>query len=605
MFTPEEDRKKMKNKLAGSLQYIIKTIYYYDKFLLAVILINNLFVIIAALSPIIWPRYIIDSLIGGEDFGTVLRFILLFSITTISASGISYLLKSSIYLRSMTLRFGLIIKSGKKFISMDYENFENPQVLDASGRADRATANNASGFEGIMHKFANLGGNILIAATLLVILGRLNLWIVALICGLLIVNYIVGKSLNRFEKKIQDGLISVDRKWQYILNLLNDISCYKDIYLFHMKDMIFGKIQTLGQTKINEARKVHGKREMSNQAISLLQAVQELLIYLWLGYLVVNDRLTIGEYTMYMTAVTVFYQSLKSIIDDFLYISLQSESVEDYRRFMELPTKVDEKNALELQEEIHTITLEKVGFRYIGAETPAVENINLTIQKNEKIAVVGLNGAGKTTFIKLLTKLYEPTEGTIYFNGINSQKIKRTSLYKAFSVVFQESNLFAFSVAENISMKPIEYTQMERAAESAESVGLGDVIGNLTKGYRHPVLKMIESDGVEFSGGEVQKLSLARALYKNGQIMILDEPTSAYDALAEEQIYRQFNELAQDKTVIFISHRLVSTRFCNRILVFDQGHIVEEGTHEKLLKQGGKYAELFQIQARQYQEAVQ
>lgn len=569
------------------------------------ILINNLFVIIAALSLIIWPRYIIDGLMGGEDFGTVLRLILFFSMTTISTSGISYLLKSSIYLRSMTLRFGLIIKSGKKFISMDYENFENPQVLDAASRADRATENNVSGFEGVMHKFANLGGNILIAATLLVILSRLNIWIVALIWGLLIVNYIVGKSLNRFEKKIQDGLISVDRKWQYILNLLNDMSCYKDIYLFHMKDMIFGKLQALGQTKISEARKVHGKREMSNQAISLLHAVQELLIYLWLGYLVVNDRLTIGEYTMYMAAVTVFYQSLKSIIDDFLYISLQSDSVADYRRFMELPTKVDEKDALELQEEIHTITLEKVGFRYIGAQAPAVENINLTIQKNEKIAVVGLNGAGKTTFIKLLTKLYEPTEGTIYFNGINSQKIKRTSLYKAFSVVFQESNLFAFSVAENISMKPIEYTQMERVAASAESVGLGDVIENLTKGYRHPVLKMIENDGVEFSGGEVQKFSLARALYKNGQIMILDEPASAYDALAEERIYRQFNELAQDKTVIFISHRLVSTRFCDRILVFDQGRIVEEGSHEKLLNQGGKYAELFQIQARQYQEAVQ
>lgn len=594
----------MIRRIKDSLVYIYKLIIEHDKLLLAIILINNLAVLCSVIAPVILPRYIIDSLIEGKEYRVVVTYILVFSIVSITSSCASYLLKSGIYLRSMTIRFKLIIESGKKFVSMDYENFENPQILDLADRGDKATENNAVGIEGIMHKLANLGGNILIVIALLYSLIFLNVLIAILAIGLLCINYFVSRSINKFDKKIQDELIPIDRKWRYIISLLNDVGYYKDIYLFNMKNMIFSKIGILKQQKLSEAKKVHSKHEIGNNIASLINGVLEVLLYIWLGYLTCNGRITIGEYTMYMSAVFTFYRLAKNIIDDFIYISLQSERIEDFRNFMNLETKTDDKNALEFKEDIQSIVFNNVSFKYAGKESYALKDINIEINKHEKIAVVGLNGAGKTTFIKLLTKLYEPAQGSILFNDIDSKHIKRDCLYDAFSVVFQESNLFAFSVAENISMQSLKKTDIENVSSSTASVGLQLLIERLDKKYEHPVLKTIEDDGIEFSGGEIQKLSLARALYKNGQIMILDEPTASYDALAEERIYRQFNDLAKDKTVIYISHRLASTRFCDRILVFDEGEVVEEGTHEQLISQNGKYADLFNTQAKYYREEL-
>ncbi len=592
----------MLKKTASSIYYIFKTILKHDKLLLIIILVNNLFVMLSILSPIIFPQYIIDSLVNNEDFQTTSKYIFIFSITAISSSCISYLLKSSIYLRSMTMRFRMIIEYGKKYISMDYENFENPEILDLADRGSRATQNNASGFEGIVHKFANFGGNILTAVTLFSILSFLSPIIIIAIVILLIVNSFIERKLNKYEKRTMDELVNVERKYNYILKFLNDVGYYKDVIMFNMKDMIFKKIFFLRNIKLSSAKSIQNRHEISNNIISLLSSIQKLIVYLWIGNIAIKGQITIGQYTMYVASVASFYNTIKSIISDFLYIVLQGESIEDYRKYVKLATTSDDANCVELTDNVETIKMENVYFRYIGQNDYALKDINLLIKKKEKIAIVGLNGAGKTTFIKLLTKLYEPTNGTIYFNGIDSKKINKGSLYDAFSVVFQESNLFAFTVAENISMVPLKNTNVKEISSVLEKVGLKDVINNLPKKIEHPVLKIIDENGINFSGGEIQKLSLARALYKNGQIMILDEPTASYDALSEERIYRQFNDLTQDKTVIYISHRLASTRFCDRILVFEDGRIVEEGSHDDLLLKNGRYAELFHTQAQQYRE---
>ena len=216
------------------------------------------------------------------------------------------------------------------------------------------------------------------------------------------------------------------------------------------------------------------------------------------------------------------------------------------------------------------------------------------------MAVVGLNGAGKTTFIKLLMRLYEPTEGEILLNGVNVKEYSKTSYYKVFAPVFQDVNLFAFPLAENVSMQAPDNTDKRLSEKCLIDAGLGEKLAELPKGVDSEILKVIYDDGTDLSGGEKQKLALARALYKGSPVVVLDEPTAALDALAESKLYSDFDKLIGGNTAVYISHRLSSTQFCNEVAMFKDGEMVEHGTHRELLDKGGAYAEMFHIQAQYY-----
>ena len=241
-----------------------------------------------------------------------------------------------------------------------------------------------------------------------------------------------------------------------------------------------------------------------------------------------------------------------------------------------------------------------MGFRYSGSDTWALRDVNLTLKPETKLAVVGENGAGKTTFVKLLTRLYDPTEGVIMMDGIPIQEYDYDSYMSAFSAVFQDYRLFSFSLEENVTLAS---TADERRVENIlRRVGLGEKLDDLPKGIHTAVYKNFDENGFEPSGGEGQRIALARALYKDAPIVVMDEPTAALDPRAEFELYQHFNELTKGKTAVYISHRLSSTRFCDEIMVFADGRIVERGTHEELMKREGVYAELFKMQAQFYKE---
>ena len=243
-----------------------------------------------------------------------------------------------------------------------------------------------------------------------------------------------------------------------------------------------------------------------------------------------------------------------------------------------------------------------VSFKYPKAENYALKNLTLKLNAGERLAVVGLNGAGKSTFIKLLLRLYEPTEGEILLNGVNIRDYNKRSYYSVFAPVFQEVELFAFPLAENVSMQSPEKTDRKRAEECLVSAGFGDKLAELPNGVDTEILKIIHDDGVDLSGGEKQKLALARALYKGSPVVVLDEPTAALDAIAESKLYNDFDRLIGGKTAVYISHRLSSTQFCSNIALFKDGTLCEYGTHESLLEKDGAYAELFRLQAQYYVE---
>lgn len=272
------------------------------------------------------------------------------------------------------------------------------------------------------------------------------------------------------------------------------------------------------------------------------------------------------------------------------------------REFLEYPEpfKFDEGEEIPVADG-YELKLENVSYRYPGAENDTIHRLTLTVHHGEKLAIVGLNGAGKTTLVKLLCGLLDPTEGCVTLNGKDIRDFNRGSYYKMFSAVFQEFSILDVTVAEEIAQttEGIDYVKI---ADCLEKAGLTETIEKLPKGLQTHVGRKVHLDGVLFSGGQTQRLMLARALYKDGPILLLDEPTAALDPIAENNIYMKYKEMTQGKTSMFISHRLASTRFCDRIIFIADGEIKEEGTHESLLALGGEYAKLFEIQSRYYQE---
>lgn len=250
--------------------------------------------------------------------------------------------------------------------------------------------------------------------------------------------------------------------------------------------------------------------------------------------------------------------------------------------------------------EKYEFKFENVSFKYPGHNKFILKNLNLTIEAGSKLAIVGINGAGKTTLTKLLMRLYEPTEGRILLNGVDIKQFDRESYFNIFAPVFQNIEIFAFPVWQNISMKPENETDRNRVMETLKRSDLEEKINRYENKIDTTLLRIIDPDGVDFSGGERQRLAMARALYSDRAVLVLDEPTAALDALAEDKMYQEFNEMVKGKTAIFISHRLSSTRFCDKIVMFEDGKIIEEGTHDELMKTGGKYSDMFQIQAQYY-----
>ena len=344
-----------------------------------------------------------------------------------------------------------------------------------------------------------------------------------------------------------------------------------------------------------------------------MNVICRFLTYAVLYFAVIREinPMSIGSFTLYLALANAFSGALIYLLQRFGDFNRASMEVDDLRSFLELNGEstedllsLPETDSLELQ-------FHDVSYRYPESDKDALSHLNLTLHPGEKLAVVGLNGAGKTTMIKLLLRLYDPTEGLITLNGTDIRKYPREDYYRLFSPVFQNVELFALPLAENVSMLPMQETDREKAAACLREAGLGDRLDELPKGLDTELLKIASEEGVDLSGGEKQKLALARALYKSEQYAIgfrkddtelCDLINAALDALAEKQLYERFDRMIGKKSAVYISHRLASTRFCDRIAMFMDGQLAEYGTHDELMARNGEYAHLFDVQAQYYRE---
>ncbi len=413
-------------------------------------------------------------------------------------------------------------------------------------------------------------------------------------------SYKTNKKSSSLQMEFFEKNVSYNRYFSYWFDLIFNYSIGKYIRLYKMQKLMTRKVQETND-KLEKEGNVWINKDLKNSIVPIFsQCFMQLASYAYVGLKAVFSLISAGKCIMYVSSYTKLVESITGISGNFVSLKMESRYLSFFYDYMKIQNKrYDGTIPTEKRDDnIFEIEFRDVSFKYANSETWALRHVNQKITLGTKNAVVGKNGAGKTTFIKLLCRLYEPTEGQILLNGVDIRYYDTEEYEKLFAIVFQDFNLFSFPLGENVSGS-IEYDK-ERAIKCLEDAGFKERFDKMEKGLDTPLYQYDDENGVEISGGEAQKIAIARSLYKDAPFVIMDEPTSALDPVAEFEIYQKFDQMVEGKTSIYISHRMSSCRFCDNIIVFDEGKIVEQGNHEKLMSNGGLYSELWNAQAQYY-----
>ncbi|HAT4258089.1 ABC transporter ATP-binding protein [Clostridium perfringens] len=593
---------KKKGTLLSNLKYIMVYAWSQDKVLFAQCGVYTILASIAPFIGIFLPKFLIDELLGQRRIEiilmTLIGFFLLSSVVNYSIAW----LRCAYSPRVTKIRTDYITMISDKIMKMDFKNTEDPEVLNKIKSVMNAVMSNNTGVEGVYHTLLGLFGRLTAFVGYISIVLFLSPWILLFLIINVLISYALTMRVKKYEYSQKEKAADKDRRTFYVFDTMYDFAYGKDIRIYDLKNILIDKFKKFRGERIDISNDVQEKQLKVKIVDVILLVIREFVVYGYLIYNVLFTGMSIGDFTMYFSTINGFGDWMKGILDDLANIKAQNMYLDDMREFLEIKSEDKEKTRDIPIDSSYEIEFKNVSFKYPKTDKYIYKNLSLKIKKGQRLAIVGINGAGKTTFVKLLCRLYEPTSGEILINGVNIKDFSKEEYYKILSVVFQDIKTFAFTVAENVSLENLEDVDREKVLHCIEKAGVGDKINSLKKGIDTSLLKILDGEGIELSGGENQKLALARALYKNGKIVILDEPTSALDAVAEYNIYKGFDELIGDKTAIYISHRLASTKFCDVIAFFENGEIVEYGTHEELLKKNGKYSDMFNIQAQYYKE---
>lgn len=595
--------------LFNNIKYILKAISKHSKILLFMLPMGFF---IYTFQRYLWTfitKFVIDIISKNGSIKQLAITIGAFSLIIL----ILFLFQTYYYnkqwVQCIVVRMKLVMEKNVKMMTMPFEYTEDPEILDCCQKAENASNGNENGVEGMIHQIIGFIEQLGVVVFGLAILGTMNIWIVIAMTALAIGNFFISNQASKYSKFfIWDPLALWWRKRWYMNMALSNFSYAKDIRMYSLRSWLVNKFTEINKERYEAQQKNNKLWFWRGTLNSLLWLFMQGGVYGYLIYRVFTHTLTIANFTMYLTSANTFFECITSLLNTVNQMLQRSREVDDFRSFIDIEKKlgIEKENEIKLKPvpvfDKYEFVFENVSFKYPRADKFALENLSITVKAGERLAVVGLNGAGKSTFIKLLLRLYEPTSGRILLNGTDIREFDKDSYYGIFAPVFQEVNLFAFSLAENISMNEPELTDKKQVHENLEQAGLKEKVESLPAGVETQVLKVIYDDGVDFSGGEKQKLALARALYKKSPVVVLDEPTAALDALAESKLYKDFDALIGGKTSVYISHRLSSTQFCNNVAMFKDGKMVEYGTHNSLMQLNGEYAQMFRIQSQYYVE---
>lgn len=536
--------------------------------------------------------------------GQLITSILGFSVVLMILSGLKAYLTANTLFGRVGLRTKFMMMISRKDAQTSFSNILDTDFLQMEDKAMRACSSNGEATEAIWTTWTDILTNVLGFVVYLALLSNLNLGLILVVLVTTIAGYFVNKRINEWGYRHREEEIQYNKKMNYAYHTSVNRAFAKDIRIFGLRtwvEDVWNSAYSLYRAFLEKREKIY----LWTNVIDLVLAfVRNGIAYAYLIGLTLNQGLPVSQFLLYFNAVSGFTQWVTGILDQFSILHKQSLDLSTVRELLEWPEQFrfedGEPLAKDLDKE-YEIKLEDVSFRYPKAEKDTISHINLTIHPGEKLAIVGLNGAGKTTLVKLVCGFLDPTQGRVLLNGEDIRKYNRRDYYKLFEAVFQDFSVLEASVAENVAQR-VEDIDIPKVWSCLEEAGLTEKVRSLPKQLDTKIGRRVFEDGVELSGGQTQRLMLARALYKDAPLLVLDEPTAALDPIAENDIYMKYSEMTHGRTSLFISHRLASTRFCDRILFMEHGKIAEEGTHDQLLKLGGGYANLFEVQSQYYKE---
>ncbi len=597
-------KEKPKYSRFGCLVWAIKNLWRLDKSFVFFIFAA---VPIAVISPLVssyFSKYLIDSIGAGKPFADLAWIVIFFITASLTLNVLSNFINarcsSRRYYPTCVYQTEMGYTQGYK---TDFENHEKQDYKKISGYAWRDASSGNCALEFIWTDLSGALIHLLGIVTYASLLAFINPIVFVVVITVSILSYFTTLWQNKYYEKHKHLWEKESRKAGYLGGLSENLQVAKDIKLYGLEEWLNKMMSDYRAHIIMWNKRCRLRGLWASILAGLMTLIQNGVAYVVLIGMLLTGSLSAGDFVFYFGIVGSVAGFLHGVVGDVAKLNKRADKIAYYREFYDYPNKFNYGKGCELPTGAVTIELRDVWYKYDGAEDYTLKGINLTLQAGESLALVGVNGAGKTTLVKLICGFYRPTKGEILVNGKLIDEYNIHEYYTMISAVFQEIRPVCFTMFEYVASADINRpTAREDAVTAMKLAGIWEKIESLENGIDTHLMKGIYDDGVDLSGGEMQKLVLARAIYKNGSVLILDEPTAALDPIAENNLYLQYRELTHGKTSIYISHRFASTRFCDRILLLGDGIIKESGTHDELMAQNGQYAYMFGVQAKYYKE---
>lgn len=597
-------KEKPKYSRFGCLVWAIKNLWRLDKRFVFFIFAA---VPIAVISPLVssyFSKYLIDSIGAGKPFADLAWIVIFFITASLTLNVLSNFINarcsSRRYYPTCVYQTEMGYTQGYK---TDFENHEKQDYKKISGYAWRDASSGNCALEFIWTDLSGALIHLLGIVTYASLLAFINPIVFVVVITVSILSYFTTLWQNKYYEKHKHLWEKESRKAGYLGGLSENLQVAKDIKLYGFEEWLNKMMSDYRAHIIMWNKRCRLRGLWASILAGLMTLIQNGVAYVVLIGMLLAGSLSAGDFVFYFGIVGSVAGFLHGVVGDVAKLNKRADKIAYYREFYDYPNKFNYGKGCELPAGAVTIELRDVWYKYDGAEDYTLKGINLTLQAGESLALVGVNGAGKTTLVKLICGFYRPTKGEILVNGKLIDEYNIHEYYTMISAVFQEIRPVCFTMFEYVASADINRTTArEDAVTAMKLAGIWEKIESLENGIDTHLMKGVYDDGVDLSGGEMQKLVLARAIYKNGSVLILDEPTAALDPIAENNLYLQYRELTHGKTSIYISHRFASTRFCDRILLLGDGIIKESGTHDELMAQNGQYAYMFGVQAKYYKE---
>lgn len=596
--------KTTKHSTIQELRYLYKAIIRFDKKLIWHVLVAGLTEMLIPLATLGLTAVIINAASQQRNIDELIINFSLILLVVMICTILSKTSTSTFENVGNNFRVELLNRAADKLTKVDYDLFDGSKGQEKINKAMDTLGNPHDGLQDVFRMSKQFTMNITGVIVYSYVLGQVHWVFIVLVFTSSILNFFYGRRVNKIEDKNKEILAPINRKLQYLKDKTGDFNQAKDMRLYNMVHWFGGVFKELSNQKYTLLERVVRIKLLGNILNAVFSVGIDLVAYVYLINLIISGSISVASFTIYFGAIATTSNWIGGLLNSGLDFHKLSLYVKDYRSFMEIESKLERrKNGIQtITSEAKAIEFKSVSYRYPEAEQDTIQGFDLSIAPGEKIALVGVNGAGKSTLVKLLTGLYIPQTGSILIDGEKTEDFSSEAYYNLFSVVFQDYYELPVTIEEMILQG--KQKSSEKLKEVNKQSGMDIILEGFEGKEQTKLVKRVYADAVDLSGGQKQKLQLAKALYKDGPILVLDEPTAALDPIAENEIYQQYEELTVGKTSIFISHRLSSTRFCDRIIYLEEGKILEQGTHRQLMQKKGKYYEMYETQSYYYKEEV-